>query len=173
MAGRPHRPVPARKALIYRHAPQPPANSTCPIDTVRQYLQHRDSQRSRLLPAMESKTASSIQTMPSVAAHFQMQIGQAQRNHQFRSSEAPSKQTKARKAPDLEGFFAKWLACTTATSICHVASPQARKPASTCASVIRKVLRRPLHLAPQGRQRVHCLRPRRRDRVGWRRTLLR
>ena len=167
MAGRPHRPVPACKALIYR--PAAPANSPCPIDTVRQrqQLQHHHSQHSRLLPAMESKTASSIQTMPSAAAHFQMQIGRAQRNRQFRSSEAPAKQTKARKVPDLAGFFAKWLACTTATSICY------GKPASTCASVTRKVLRRPLHSAPQGRQRVQSLRPRHHDRVGWRRTPLR
>ena len=62
-----------------------------PIDTVLQELQHRDSQRSRLLRAMEIKAPSESRTSLSIANYFQMQIEHAQRAHKFRSKHHPNK----------------------------------------------------------------------------------
>lgn len=96
MAGRPHRPMPARKALSCRRNLQVNRQPTReqpmpPIDTVLQELQHRDHQRSRLLRAIENKAASESQTSLSVANYFQTQIEPAQRAHQFRSKHHPNK----------------------------------------------------------------------------------
>jgi hypothetical protein len=72
-----------------------------PIDAVRQELQHRDRQRSRLLRAMESKAATVSPAMLSASNYFQIQIEQSQRAHKF---EIKHHQNKARKVSDPAGF---------------------------------------------------------------------